>query len=57
MALCLTRAGVAQLATAIKARVGSTPTDFACSTIKELIGGEPAYKDAATGRWHLSGAA
>ena len=57
MALCLTKVGAVQLATAIKARVGSTPTDFAFSAIKDLIGGEPAYKDAATWRWHLSGAA
>ena len=49
MALCLTKVGAVQLATAIEARVGSTPTDFACSAIKDLIGGEPAYKDAATG--------
>ena len=49
MALCLTKAGAAQLATAIKARVSSTPTDFACSAIKDLIGGEPAHKDVDSG--------
>lgn len=49
VALCLTKAGAAQLATAIEARVGRSPTDFACSAIKDLVGGEPACKDAATG--------
>ena len=49
VALCLTKAGAAQLATAIKARVSSTPTDFACSAIKDLIGGEPAHKDVDSG--------
>lgn len=49
VALCLTRAGAAQLATAIEARVGSTTENFASIAIKDLIGGEPAHKDAATG--------
>ena len=49
VALCLTKAGAAKLATAIEARVSSTPTDFTCSAIKDLVGDEPAYKDAATG--------
>ena len=49
VALCLTKVGAAQLATAIEARVGSSPENFASSAIKDLIGGEPVCKDAATG--------
>ncbi len=49
VALCLTKAGAAQLATVIEARVGSSPENFASSAIKDLLGGEPAHKDAATG--------
>ena len=49
VALCLTRTGAAQLATAIEAHVSNTTEDFASSAIKELVGGEPAHKDVDSG--------
>ena len=36
VALCLTRTGVAKLATAIEAHVNNTPEDFASSAIEEV---------------------